>query len=192
MVEKIQQIRKALECECFLPALSLALTLPDICGQVEYPSEQSSKKRYSKWFDTYATSFWLDDETSIQKFTGELCYQLRCAYLHAGNTDVNFSCKFQLMIGNMFQVTIRPEDSSAETIVLQDIVFLCNNLCNSAEIYYNSTENKEKFHHHNVELREITFILPKVEPIDFTNSTIEEVNKAMEMTFTINSRIKPL
>lgn len=37
MKEKVLQIRKALEAEIYLPALALALTLPDICGQIEYP-----------------------------------------------------------------------------------------------------------------------------------------------------------
>ena len=37
MIDKIVAIRKAIECECYLPALALALTLPDICGQIEYP-----------------------------------------------------------------------------------------------------------------------------------------------------------
>lgn len=37
MIEKIYAIEHALECKCYLPALALALTLPDICGQIEYP-----------------------------------------------------------------------------------------------------------------------------------------------------------
>ena len=37
VLEKINAIRVALEKECYLPALALALTLPDICGQIEYP-----------------------------------------------------------------------------------------------------------------------------------------------------------
>ncbi|MFT8320094.1 MAG: hypothetical protein ABF649_04245 [Bacillus sp. (in: firmicutes)] len=36
MLNKIEEIKQALKCECYLPALALALTLPDICGQIEY------------------------------------------------------------------------------------------------------------------------------------------------------------
>lgn len=43
MKEKILQIQKALNAEAYFPALALTLTLPDICGQVEYPTENSSK-----------------------------------------------------------------------------------------------------------------------------------------------------
>ena len=38
MLEKIEAIEKALDNKSFLPALALALTLPDICGQIEYPN----------------------------------------------------------------------------------------------------------------------------------------------------------
>ena len=44
MIEKINSIRRAIECECYLPALALALTLPDICGQIEYPDFKRKDK----------------------------------------------------------------------------------------------------------------------------------------------------
>ena len=37
-------------------ALALALTVPDICGQIEYPEWAGpghTGKRYPKWFDTW-------------------------------------------------------------------------------------------------------------------------------------------
>ena len=37
MINKIESIEKAIKYKCYLPALSLALTIPDICGQIEYP-----------------------------------------------------------------------------------------------------------------------------------------------------------
>ena len=40
----IDDINKALDNDCFFSALSLALTLPDICGKAKYPNEKSSKK----------------------------------------------------------------------------------------------------------------------------------------------------
>ena len=52
MIDRIiHDIRGALNNNLFFAALNCALTLPDICGKAEYPSEQSSKKRYIDWYD---------------------------------------------------------------------------------------------------------------------------------------------
>ena len=52
MVQKIvDDIRVALNNNLYFVALSTALTLPDICGKVEYPDENSSRKRYIDWYD---------------------------------------------------------------------------------------------------------------------------------------------
>ena len=52
MVDRIiRDIRGALDNNLFFAALNSALTLPDICGKAEYPSEQRSKKRYIDWYD---------------------------------------------------------------------------------------------------------------------------------------------
>ena len=39
ILARIDEIEKSLENECYIAALALALTLPDICGKAEYPSE---------------------------------------------------------------------------------------------------------------------------------------------------------
>ena len=54
MIERIiKEINLSLENECYLSALGMALTLPDICGKAEYPNEKSTTKRYIEWFNTY-------------------------------------------------------------------------------------------------------------------------------------------
>ena len=53
MIDKlIEEINKALENELYFSALSLALTLPDICGKAEYP-DKGSTSRYQLWYDEY-------------------------------------------------------------------------------------------------------------------------------------------
>ncbi|WP_273832345.1 hypothetical protein [Guptibacillus sedimenti] len=37
MLDKIKDIKIALNNKSYLSALALSLTLPDICGQIEYP-----------------------------------------------------------------------------------------------------------------------------------------------------------
>lgn len=43
--EIIESVRDAIEKECWIPALTTALTLPDIMGQVEFPEMVSGKGR---------------------------------------------------------------------------------------------------------------------------------------------------
>jgi len=40
----ISEIKKSIDNECFIAALALALTLPDICGKAEYPNEGNTKR----------------------------------------------------------------------------------------------------------------------------------------------------
>lgn len=73
---------RAFESESFISSLSLALSLPDICGNYLYTND-SSRNRYSKWFDQFVAFNYIGpDGTSY--FDGEDCYQLRCVFLHEG------------------------------------------------------------------------------------------------------------
>lgn len=103
MIEKISSIRQALECGCYIPALALALTLPDICGQIEYPGMVDNKghrlvgKQYETWFDDWVNHWYADHTGFIDEgrkanspyFNGKMCYDLRCSLLHSGNSDIN-------------------------------------------------------------------------------------------------------
>ena len=48
MEKRIQEARKCLDNGLYEAALALALTLPDICGQVEYPAIKKVGERYTK------------------------------------------------------------------------------------------------------------------------------------------------
>ena len=48
----IDEINRALSYDLYFSALSLALTLPDICGKAEYPDKKSTS-RYKLWYDEY-------------------------------------------------------------------------------------------------------------------------------------------
>ncbi len=86
-------IRMSLKNKNWYGALVMALTLPDVCGKLEYPHEQSSKKRYIDWFRK-----WLQPEYTPRVGTnqeervflsGEDCYALRCSYLHEGHANID-------------------------------------------------------------------------------------------------------
>ena len=50
MIDSIQEIRKALDKDCYLAALALSLTLPDICSQVENAVMDGNRTLYINWF----------------------------------------------------------------------------------------------------------------------------------------------
>ena len=109
MRQYIEEIRKSLEQKCYISALALALIIPDIGGSIEFPEYRRKDKKdkkgrevrdikaqYSAWFEKWvqppyvALKNSLDDNLIDQKnyFTGEMCYSLRCQFLHEGNSNI--------------------------------------------------------------------------------------------------------
>ncbi|KXI42229.1 hypothetical protein ACS94_07865 [Bacillus cereus] len=102
MLDKIRDIEIALENKSYLSALALSLTLPDICGEIEYPhfkfddGKRNVGKQYATWFDNWVNQHyadctgWTNDYAKAKNpyFTGKMCYSLRCSFLHAGNLDI--------------------------------------------------------------------------------------------------------
>ncbi|MFG6120916.1 hypothetical protein [Thalassobacillus sp. B23F22_16] len=103
MLDKIKDIKLALNNKSYLSALALSLTLPDICGQIEYPNLKKKNgrrnvgKQYAAWFDDWVNQYyadhtgWTKDYTKAKNpiLTGRMCYSLRCKFLHNGNTDLD-------------------------------------------------------------------------------------------------------
>lgn len=91
----ISDIDKALDAGAYMAALSLMLTLPDICASVEYGMNRGNKERYVKWYEEnvgkYQNSNLYDPEieTKMPYISGEVFYQLRCSFLHQGNPNID-------------------------------------------------------------------------------------------------------
>lgn len=101
MDDIISEVRCCLDSGYYHAALALALTIPDICGRVEYPEYRieypeyrtKSSKRYVAWFNdhilvNYAKKFTPEGEVSESYFNGDMCYSLRCKLLHEGNSHL--------------------------------------------------------------------------------------------------------
>lgn len=75
-------------------ALSLALTIPDICGSLEDPGPGKSQARYRKWCKQWIepkyTTQIPDPITGRQHvwITDEQIYQLRCSLVHSGSDEI--------------------------------------------------------------------------------------------------------
>ena len=106
MKQKILEIKQALSLRLYNSALALALTLPSICARVEYGNKKRNDKvHYINWFDKYAKDKFTFDATqlsgneiiSYNTIDGNVCYNLRCAILHAGNFEID-NCKYKKII----------------------------------------------------------------------------------------------
>lgn len=158
---QIGDVRAAVEADNLLSALALALTFPDVFGQVLYPEIVANNGRritgaqYAKWFDEHVgTEYEAPDEPGSQElknyFNGSMCWKLRCAYLHEGKSDNDYpyessdtrsgsECEFEFelalhacdAIGDM-------TDSTTPNLVKRhvriDVGKLCSRLCDAAEL----------------------------------------------------------
>ncbi len=86
----IEDIEKAVDAGAYRAALALALMIPDVCGQIAYPDTTSVGNRYRRWFNKYVKKYYpktkIHEYFGINTFDGYMCYKLRCAYLHSGNS----------------------------------------------------------------------------------------------------------
>lgn len=81
-------VRQAVGQRNWYGALSVALTLPDICARIEEPP--TNRSRYVDWCDRYLTPRYTHfvGGQSHTFLTGTDCYALRCAVLHEGRDDI--------------------------------------------------------------------------------------------------------
>ena len=89
----IQALEKCVADKNWYGALFIVLTLPDICGKIEYPSKCSTQ-RYKDWFERYLEPHYTKQVGSpamgmVHKFlSGSDCYAIRCALLHEGTDEI--------------------------------------------------------------------------------------------------------
>lgn len=165
MLQLIDDVNKALDAECYYSALTLALTLPDICGKAEYPREDSTAKRYKYWYDEHIGKYEQCPceqcrSTPMPCLSGEVVYSLRNSLLHQGtpNIDVN-SIKnsnnkidrFELVLESKNRFDIYGDasgiyNSSVKTYRV-NVRRLCLILCRSARGYYEANQYKFDFFH---------------------------------------------
>ncbi len=170
MEKRIQEARNCIDNGLYEAALALALTLPDICGQVEYPALKKVGERYTKWIDDFVDSKVLydqffDEVDDFKHLQSEDIYKLRCAFLHSGDQDISsdtIDC-FNLVrpdglgavegkasFGYKYGIEKQPDGSVKNTAQI-DIKYLTEMICDAAEEYY-KTKSPSDFEEHTFEL----------------------------------------
>lgn len=101
----LDEIEKDLDDKRYLSALHLALSIPDILGQIEYPKLRKNEP-YEKWFDNYVINqtfgILYSDNCYISselRMNGHKCYVLRCKLFHEGTNKLDFD-EFVLSFGD--------------------------------------------------------------------------------------------
>ena len=161
----VNEINEALSHNLYFAALSLTLTLPDICGRAEYPS-YGVTARYISWYNEYIGQYEIcpcDDckETQMPYLSGEVVYNLRNSILHQGTPNIdstkiketsNQLDEFTLIIEKKNEFDIYSDASSVITTnrgkdthrtYRVSIRRLCLIITRCAKNYYN--KNRDKF-----------------------------------------------
>ena len=89
----LKQIHSCLDKGENVAAFYMALTLPDVCGKIDFPEDKPSE-RYIKWFDLHIGDYEQsplakeDEEwAKLPYMNGNNLYKIRCGLLHAGTND---------------------------------------------------------------------------------------------------------
>ena len=166
MIEKlIKEIENALSHDLYFAALSLALTLPDICERAKYPTANVTA-RYISWYNEYIGQYEQCPCDACKKaqmpyLSGEVVYNLRNSFLHQGTPNID-SSKIKAFANKLDEFTLVFEKknefdiySDASSIISSNdgtvphrayrvnVRRLCQIITLSAKGYYH--KNKDKF-----------------------------------------------
>lgn len=172
----IEEIQKSLKQENYLAALTMALTLPDICGKAAEPSLWTGA-RYKKW---YKDNVVLHEKTSdphgadmpycgadMPYLSEEVIYQLRNSMLHQGNPNVDAKSirEEQCKIDEFILFVDEPYDSGLSVVsygkglrianrkLEVNLILVCNRICEAAKEYYKKNTKRFDFFNYTFENR---------------------------------------
>jgi len=138
----INAVRAAVKQENWYAALALALTLPDICADLEKPGRHSGE-RYADWWNTYLLpEYTIPGIEDVREphvlLSGNDCYALRCAFLHQGLSDISRQraqeaiSRFHFAFPNPNRRIVRHRNQLDDVLQLQVDLF-CEDICLGAE-----------------------------------------------------------
>ncbi|WP_430883310.1 hypothetical protein [Fusibacter sp. JL216-2] len=168
ILKLIDDVNKSLDAESYFSALSLVLTLPDICGKAHYPNEKRVGIRYTRWFDEYIGKYeqcpckhCKDNE--MPYLSGEVVYSLRNSLLHQGTPNIEsnkIKCESNRI--DYFKIIIEPKNEfniySDSSSVMNGSVKtysvnlrrLCLIICSCTKAYYESNHSKFDFFNYSI------------------------------------------
>jgi len=73
----LSDIQSCLGNGMFYAAITVSLTLPEICAALEASNGRGSSEKYKTWYNTYLADLY-------PLITDDFCYSLRCSVVHQG------------------------------------------------------------------------------------------------------------
>ena len=125
----VQAIEQSIASKNWYAALTLSLTLPDICGRLEDPSLRS-QARFEKWFNDYMLPHY-ESPFHGEGFTflsGADCYALRCVLLHEGRENIERQRAREVVSKFMFSTT-GSHRCQFETVLVLNLQAFCTEIC---------------------------------------------------------------
>lgn len=163
MEKFIDALIKNLNAENWYGALFIALALPDICGKIENPNDNSGP-RYRAWCEKYLVPKYthrvgtLDQGHEHVFLSAADCYALRCSYLHEGGDDITTQIARQAL--DRFLFVYPPEsgtihcNQSNQTLQLQVDIF-CKDMCDGVKQWLEDNKENQDVQNNMKELLEI-------------------------------------
>jgi len=91
--DMIYSVQHSLTAENWVAAITVALTLPDICARIDGSYDGGSQARYAAWFEKYVATLPTTTGLPVCPYrdfmSGNDCYALRCAFLHEGDVEID-------------------------------------------------------------------------------------------------------
>ena len=145
----INEIEQDIDNKCFYSALSLALTLPDICCKLGKNS--SNRQDYVNWCNSNLKT--LFDLSQFDYSFGDIVYALRCSILHSGNTRLHEQCSMKnkkLKLHFMLKTTDNLVDINSLQVrdgllfIIMNVVSIIQDICNATFGFYNALSDEDK------------------------------------------------
>lgn len=135
----IDATKSAVADQNWYAALSLALTMPDICGRLENP-KAGSQARFTAWFDKFLLKRYqmkVGPMRELHTFLcGADCYALRCAFLHQGEFGIDDQRAQQALESFHFiapRTGMLVHNNKFNNILQLQVDVFCVDICNGVE-----------------------------------------------------------
>lgn len=128
----LNEIRRTLSAELWYAAITLSLTLPDICATLQADSKarkDGQKARYKRWCRDNIPE-------SIGYLSDDLCWELRCGVVHEGRLRHRSFDRIRFTVppgGGVHNIVL--EMGGVRTLTFH-VPNFCNDLIYSAEQWY--------------------------------------------------------
>lgn len=143
------QIEQLLENEFYIPALYLALIIPDICSKIDYPEEKKQMNRYTKWVYEHLDKYDLPKDpydSGFEHLNAKRIYSLRNNLFHESTAEFEHdieNLEFKLLEGkdriSCYQIS-KNENNIKSFKMYVSIEDLCRRLCAHTKKYIDRNE----------------------------------------------------